>query len=220
MSGGSCAATRSISPLASPGARATTRSLRPRPPTSSASMWPRQKRLSSYALMKSHRSRPWNERRAIRNCPNGRSLTGQSHDYKRHGTTTLFAALGSRHREDPCDAFETTSPGRVSRLHGSRDRSISEHPASAGPKHRWRPRNRRASNDVPSLPGRTHRHRQYARTPTTASPAGTSYRGRNRPTQVVSSCKEKLERLSVRLPTIPGEGRPPICGEGEPFDVA
>lgn len=25
--------------------------------------------------------------------PNGRSLTGQSHDYKRHGTTTLFAAL-------------------------------------------------------------------------------------------------------------------------------
>lgn len=25
--------------------------------------------------------------------PNGRSMTGQSHDYKRHGTTTLFAAL-------------------------------------------------------------------------------------------------------------------------------
>lgn len=25
--------------------------------------------------------------------PNGRSITGQSHDYKRHGTTTLFAAL-------------------------------------------------------------------------------------------------------------------------------
>ena len=25
--------------------------------------------------------------------PNGRSLTGQSHDYKRHGSTTLFAAL-------------------------------------------------------------------------------------------------------------------------------
>ena len=24
---------------------------------------------------------------------NGRALTGQSHDYKRHGTTTLFAAL-------------------------------------------------------------------------------------------------------------------------------
>jgi hypothetical protein len=27
--------------------------------------------------------------------PNGRALTGQSHDYKRHGTTTLFAALVS-----------------------------------------------------------------------------------------------------------------------------
>ena len=27
--------------------------------------------------------------------PNGRALTGQSHDYKRHGTTTLFAALKS-----------------------------------------------------------------------------------------------------------------------------
>jgi hypothetical protein len=25
--------------------------------------------------------------------PNGRALTGQSHDYKRHCTTTLFAAL-------------------------------------------------------------------------------------------------------------------------------
>src|SRR5258706_16111704 len=25
--------------------------------------------------------------------PNGRALTGQSHDYKRHGTSTLFAAF-------------------------------------------------------------------------------------------------------------------------------
>jgi hypothetical protein len=25
--------------------------------------------------------------------PNGRALTGQRHDYKRHGTTTLFAAF-------------------------------------------------------------------------------------------------------------------------------
>jgi hypothetical protein len=25
--------------------------------------------------------------------PNGRALTGQSHDYTRHGTTTLFAAF-------------------------------------------------------------------------------------------------------------------------------
>ena len=30
--------------------------------------------------------------------PNGRAMTGQSHDYKRHGTTTLFAALERRQR--------------------------------------------------------------------------------------------------------------------------
>jgi hypothetical protein len=30
--------------------------------------------------------------------PNGRAMTGQSHDYKRNGTTTLFAAL-ERFRE-------------------------------------------------------------------------------------------------------------------------
>ena len=61
MSGGSCAATRSISPLASPGARATTRNLRPKPPTWLASMSPRQGRPSCYAWTKSPRSRPWKE---------------------------------------------------------------------------------------------------------------------------------------------------------------
>src|SRR6478609_6988397 len=33
------------------------------------------------------------ERAQGEKLPNGRALTGQSHDYKRHGTTTLFAAL-------------------------------------------------------------------------------------------------------------------------------
>jgi transposase len=47
------------------GARATTRSLRPKPPTWLASMSPRQGRPSCYAWTKSHRSRPWKERRAI-----------------------------------------------------------------------------------------------------------------------------------------------------------
>jgi hypothetical protein len=28
--------------------------------------------------------------------PNGRTLTGHSHDYKRNGTTTLFAAFAGR----------------------------------------------------------------------------------------------------------------------------
>src|SRR5579871_2408377 len=62
--------------------------------------------------------------------PNGRSLTGQSHDYKRHGTTTLFAALEVATGKILANAYEASSPGRVSRFHGSRDRSISEPPAS------------------------------------------------------------------------------------------
>lgn len=41
--------------------------------------------------------------------PNGRALTGQSHDYKRHGTTTLFAA------------FEVAT-GKVKAAHKSRRR--------------------------------------------------------------------------------------------------
>lgn len=41
--------------------------------------------------------------------PNGRALTGQSHDYKRHGTTTLFAA------------FEVAS-GKVTAAHSQRRR--------------------------------------------------------------------------------------------------
>ena len=43
--------------------------------------------------------------------PNGRALTGQSHDYKRHGTTTLFAA------------FEVAS-GRVTAAHSKRRRRV------------------------------------------------------------------------------------------------
>jgi len=65
MSGGSCAATRLISRLASPGARATTRILRPKPPMWLASMSPRPRRPLYYAWTKSLRSRLWSERRAI-----------------------------------------------------------------------------------------------------------------------------------------------------------
>ena len=43
--------------------------------------------------------------------PNGRALTGQSHDYKRHGTTTLFAA------------FEVAS-GKVTAAHAKRRRRV------------------------------------------------------------------------------------------------
>lgn len=43
--------------------------------------------------------------------PNGRALTGQSHDYRRHGTTTLFAA------------FEVAS-GKVTAAHSKRRRRV------------------------------------------------------------------------------------------------
>ena len=43
--------------------------------------------------------------------PNGRALTGQSHDYKRHGTTTLFAAL-------------EVATGRIIAAHSKRRRRI------------------------------------------------------------------------------------------------
>src|SRR6185503_18126781 len=42
-------------------------------------------------------------------------------------------------------------------------------PTNFGPKDRSRPRNRLASNDVPSLFGRTHRRRQHARAPARVS---------------------------------------------------
>src|SRR5438046_2735826 len=43
--------------------------------------------------------------------PNGRALTGQSHDYKRHGTTTLFAAL-------------EVATGRIIATHSKRRRRV------------------------------------------------------------------------------------------------
>src|SRR5215468_5810762 len=43
--------------------------------------------------------------------PNGRALTGQSHDYRRHGTTTLFAAL-------------EVATGRIIAAHSKRRRRV------------------------------------------------------------------------------------------------
>lgn len=57
-----------------------------------ASTSPRPRRPLCYAWTRSPRSRPWRAQGYLK-LPNGRALTGQSHDYKRHGTTTLFAAL-------------------------------------------------------------------------------------------------------------------------------
>ena len=64
-SGGSCAATRLTSRLASPGVRATTRTSRPKPQMLLASMSRRPRRPLCYAWTKSLRSRLWSERRAI-----------------------------------------------------------------------------------------------------------------------------------------------------------
>ena len=58
--------------------------------------------------------------------PNGRALTGQSHDYKRHGTTTLFAALEvatgriiAAHSKRPLDNLNT---------HKKNERWLKKHP--------------------------------------------------------------------------------------------
>ena len=93
MSGGSCVATRLTSRLASPGVRATTRTLRPKPPMSLAFTSPRPRRPLYYAWTRKPSIQALERAQGYLKLPNGRALTGQSHDYKRHGTTTLFAAL-------------------------------------------------------------------------------------------------------------------------------
>ena len=50
------------------------------------------------------------------------------------GTARPRCLLGSRHRKDHCDAFETPSPCRVSRLHEQRHRGLSEPKASRHPR--------------------------------------------------------------------------------------
>src|ERR1700722_14045588 len=61
---------------------------------------------------------------------NGRALTGQSHDYKRHGTTTLFAALEVATGKIIAAHSRGASPHRISRLHEQRHCGFSEPQAS------------------------------------------------------------------------------------------
>ena len=70
--------------------------------------------------------------------------TGQSHDYKRHGTTTLFAALEVTTRKDHRGPFKTASPHRVSRLHEQRHRGFSGPLASRHPRQPQHPLEKRA----------------------------------------------------------------------------
>src|SRR5262245_37991444 len=91
--GASCGSRRSIWPGTSPGARAMIPSSSPRRPRWSGSIWHRPRTRSSSASMRSPRSRPWNAAQGYLRPPNGRALSGRSHDYKRNGTSTLFAAF-------------------------------------------------------------------------------------------------------------------------------
>src|ERR1700751_1468182 len=72
--------------------------------------------------------------------PNGRALTGQSHDYKRHGTTTLFAALEVATGKI---IAAHSSPRRVSRLHEQRHRGLSGPKASRHPRQPQHPQEKR-----------------------------------------------------------------------------
>ena len=62
-----------------------------RSPTSSGSTWPRRRTRSCCAWTRSPRSRRWTAPR--RSCRCARACPSATHDYFRHGTTTLFAAL-------------------------------------------------------------------------------------------------------------------------------
>ena len=69
-----------------------TRSWRPRSATSSGCTWTRRRTRSCSAWMRSPRSRRWTG--PSRSCRCGPGIPErQTHDYIRHGTTTLFAAL-------------------------------------------------------------------------------------------------------------------------------
>ena len=48
---------------------------------------------------------------------NGRTLSGHSHDYKRHGTTTLCAAFDVATGESKAGTLPATATDRVPRLH-------------------------------------------------------------------------------------------------------
>jgi len=54
---------------------------------------PRPRRPLYYAWTRKPSIQALERAQGYLKLPNGRALTGQSHDYKRHGTTTLFAAL-------------------------------------------------------------------------------------------------------------------------------
>src|SRR3984893_8890164 len=94
MSGASCALTRSIFRRASRGAKAMIPISPPRPPRSSGSIYLAPPENAIVICVDEKPSIHALERaQGYLKFPNGRALSGQSHDHKRHGTSTLFAAL-------------------------------------------------------------------------------------------------------------------------------
>ena len=98
MSGASCARTRSIFRDASPGASGNDPEFAAKAaeivglyiaPPDNAVVLAVDEKPSIQALERAQ---------GYLKLPSGRAMTGQSHDYKRHGTTTLFAALECRKR--------------------------------------------------------------------------------------------------------------------------
>jgi hypothetical protein len=75
--------------------------------------------------------------------PNGRALTGQSHDYKRHGTTNVACGAWTCHRKCYRGTFKTP-PRRVPQFHGRRHSSFSRPQASRHPRRFEHPREKRA----------------------------------------------------------------------------
>src|SRR5262245_36489527 len=92
-SGAFCASRRSTFRGVNPGAKATIPNSPPKPPMSLGSISRRRRTPSSSVSTKSLRSKRWSGRLGYLRLPTGRALTGHSHDYKRNGTSTLFAAF-------------------------------------------------------------------------------------------------------------------------------
>src|SRR5712671_1912673 len=75
--------------------------------------------------------------------PNGRALTGQSHDYKRHGTTTLFAALEVATGKIIAAHSKRRRRVEFSRLHEQCHRGLSGPKASRHPRQPQHPQEKR-----------------------------------------------------------------------------
>jgi transposase len=110
MSGASCVARRSTFPGANPGARATIPNLPPRLPTWSGCTW-RHENAIVICVDEKPSIQALERAQGYLKLPNGRTLTGHSHDYKRNGTSTLFAA------------FEVAT-GKVTAAHKKRRRRV------------------------------------------------------------------------------------------------